>query len=236
MRMASAALLSICAGVALAQQPAGDPANSLQSDTQAWLDKAIANSRPSGAAPLRMVVNVGALDPRLSLAPCGQVEPYLPPGTRLWGKTRIGLRCVDGTTFWNVFLPIHVQAFGEAWVLKSDLSAGTVIGNDAAVLAEVDWAQENSSVLADPALWLGQTAARRLVTGQALRHGMVKPSQVFAAGSMVRIVAKGPGFTVTSDGQAISPGVVGETVRVRIDSGRVLSGVVLDVRTVQVSL
>ncbi len=205
-------------------------------ESQAWLDRTVAAARPTGSAPLRMVVQVGALDSRLQLAPCGQIEPYLPPGTRLWGKTRIGMRCVDGMARWNVFLPVLIQAFGQTWVVRSDVAAGSVLSMGDAVLAEVDWAQEDSSVLADPELWVGQTATRALRTGQTLRHGMVKPAQVFQAGSMVRIVAQGSGFSVTSNGQALTAGVVGEMARVRIDNGRILSGVVLDMRTVRVSL
>ena len=223
-------------GLALAQTPRQDPGTSLVKDSQVWLDQAVAAARPAGAVPLRMEISVGALDNRLTLAPCATVEPYIPAGMRLWGKTRLGLRCVDGSARWNVFLPVQVKAFGQAWVVKGDVASGAVLGEDDAVLAEVDWAQENNSILADSAMWIGQTAARQLTTGQALRHGMVKPAQVFQAGAMVRVVAQGSGFAVTSDGQALSAGVVGAQARVRIDNGRILSGVVLDVRTVRVDL
>jgi flagella basal body P-ring formation protein FlgA len=131
---------------------------------------------------------------------------------------------------------VQVKAFGQAWVVKGDIAPGTVLGEDDAVLSEVDWAQENNSVLSDPAMWVGQAAARRLSTGDVLRSGVVKPAQVFQAGSMVRVVAQGNGFAVTSDGQALSAGVVGAQARVRIDSGKILSGVVLDVHTVRVDL
>ncbi len=213
-----------------------DRGAALVRDTQAWLDNTVAAARPAGAAPLRMEVSVGALDNRLTLAPCATVEPYIPPGMRLWGKTRLGLRCIDGNARWNVLLPVQVKAFGQAWVVKGDIPAGTVLGEDDAVLAEVDWAQDNASVMADPAMWVGQTAARQLSTGQVLRVGAVRPAQVFQAGAMVRVVAQGPGFAVTSDGQALSAGVIGALARVRIDNGRILSGVVLDVRTVRVDL
>ncbi len=215
---------------------AQDQAAQIAQESQAWLEKAVANTRPTGAAPLRMVVQVGSLDSRLSLAPCAQVEPYMPTGTRLWGKTRIGLRCIDGPSRWNVFLPVQVQAFGQTWVMRSDVPSGATLALDDAVMAEVDWAIENQSVLADPEMWIGQTATRALRTGQVLRHGMVKPSQVFQAGSMVRIIAKGPGFSVTSGGQALSAGIVGEMARIRVDNGRVVSGLVLDMRTVEVNL
>ncbi len=237
---ATALLLAGAAGGAAAQATTTgaslEPAAMVVQESQAWLDRTVAAARPTGSAPLRMVVQVGALDSRLQLAPCGQIEPYLPPGTRLWGKTRIGMRCVDGMSRWNVFLPVQIQAFGQTWVVRSDVAAGSVLSMGDAVLAEVDWAQEDGSVLADPDLWVGLTATRALRTGQTLRHGMVKPAQVFQAGSMVRIVAQGSGFSVTSNGQALSAGVVGEMARVRIDNGRILSGVVLDMRTVKVSL
>ena len=229
--------LAIAGVLALAAQvQAQDRGAALVKDTQAWLDRTVEAARPVGAAPLRMEVSVGALDSRLTLAPCATVEPYIPPGMRLWGKTRLGLRCIDGNARWNVFLPVQVKAFGQAWVIKGDVAAGAILGEDDAVLAEVDWAQENANVLADPALWIGQTAARQLSTGQTLRFGLVKPSQVFQAGAMVRVVAQGAGFAVTSDGQALSAGVLGGQAKVRIDNGRVLSGVVLDVHTVRVDL
>ena len=232
-----ALLVAACAtGPAGAQTPQQDLGASLVKDSQVWVDQMVASARPAGAAPLRIAITVGALDSRLTLAPCATVEPYIPSGMRLWGKTRLGLRCVDGSARWNVFLPVQVKAFGQAWVVKADLAPGTVLTEDDAVLTEVDWAQENNSVLADSAMWVGQTAARQLTTGQALRQGMVKPAQVFQAGAMVRVVAQGSGYVVTSDGQALSAGVIGAQARVRIDSGRILSGVVLDVRTVRVDL
>ena len=224
--------LALCLGSGVrAQQVAG-----LIKDTQAWLDQAVAAARPGGAVPLRLEVSVGALDSRLTLAPCGQVEPYVPPGMRLWGKTRLGLRCVDGMARWNVFLPVQVKAFGLAWVVKGDVAQGKVLNAGDAMQVEVDWAQENSPVISDMAMWIGQTAVRQLGTGQALRAGMVRPSQVFQAGAMVRVLAQGAGFQVMSDGLALSAGVVGTQAKVRVEGGRILTGIVTDMRTVRVDL
>lgn len=205
-------------------------------DTRRWLDQAVASVQTAGAAPLRMEVSVGSLDSRLRLASCGRVEPYLPVGTRLWGRTRLGLRCIDGAARWNVFLPVTIKAIGPAWVMRRDVSAGTVLGAEDVMEAEVDWAEENSPIIADAAQWVGQVAARSLGTGQALRQNMVRPAQVFQAGTQIRVVAQGTGFQIMADGQALSPGVVGQLARVRMDNGRVMSGTVLDARTVQMAL
>lgn len=204
--------------------------------TQRWLDNAVAGVRPSDANPLRMEVTVGALDSRLRLAPCARIEPYIPGGTRLWGKTRLGLRCLEGGAKWNVFLPVTIKAYGPAWVIKGNVAAGAVLTEADAMETEVDWAEETSPVIASRAQWVGQVASKSLTTGQALRQSMTRPAQVFQAGAQVRVVAQGVGFQITSDGQALSAGVVGQPARVRMDNGRVMSGVVLDNRTVRLEI
>jgi flagella basal body P-ring formation protein FlgA len=217
-------------------QAQGATAPEVQSVAQDWLRDATAAAQPAGATALRMEVKLGSLDSRLKLAPCGNVEPYLPPGARLWGRTRVGLRCVDGISRWNVSLPVTVNAYGNAWVIKGQVAAGSAITEDDVVEAEVNWAEESSPVIRDKALWVGQTATRALMTGQTLRQGMVRPAQVFQAGAQVRVLAQGVGFQVSAEGQALSAGVVGQIARVRMENGRVSSGTVLDTKTVKIDL
>ncbi len=225
-----------CAGaLAQGQAAAGEADNSaVYSNAQRWLDDTLASS--AGSLPLRMEVTVGALDRRLRLAPCDQIDPYIPPNTRLWGKTRLGLRCLQGTSKWNVFLPITVKAFGPAWVIRGNVAQGAVLSEDDAMSAEVDWAELNSPIVANQADWVGYTATRSLNTGQALRQDMTRAAQVFQAGSQVRVLARGVGFEIATSAQAISAGVVGQSARVRMDNGRVMTGQVMDSRTVRLEL
>lgn len=202
--------------------------------TQSWIDSSLRGGAQQ--LPLRMEVEVGELDPRLRLAPCARVEPYLPAGSRLWGRTRLGLRCTEGATRWNVFLPVTVKAFGPAWVLTGNVSSGAVLTQADATEAEIDWAAEASSVVADPSLWVGQVAARPLQAGQALRQSMVRAPKLFQAGAQVRVSAQGVGYAVSAGGQALSAGSVGQTVRVRMDNGKVISGIVDENGTIAVNL
>ena len=201
-----------------------------------WLNDALANLPKTAKSPLRMVLVLGELDSRLHLAPCTRVEPYMPVGVRLWGKARIGLRCLEGSTKWNVFLPITVHAFGPAWVIKSGISAGATLMEDDAMEAEVDWSESPSPILSKSSQWLGAIATSALSTGQALRQVSIKPAQVFQIGAQVRVLAQGTGFTITSDGQAMSAGVVGQLTQVKMENGRILSGVVVDNRTVRLNI
>ena len=222
------------AGAAVAQV-AVDPAADLAPLTQRWLDDALARNASPGL-PQRMEVSVGVLDSRLRLAPCARVEPYLPTGARLWGRTRLGLRCVEGATAWSVFLPVTIKAFGPAWVLNSNVAPGAVLEAGDASEAEVDWAAESAPVLAHPEMWVGQVASRSLTAGQALRQAMVRAPQLFRAGAQVKVVAQGPGYAVTSSGQAMSAGAAGQNVRIRMSNGRIIGGTVNDDGTVGVVL
>ena len=225
-------LLSGAATSAWAQSLAAE----LQDVARVWVLDSLKTTQANAAGNLRTEVVVGAPDARLKLAPCGNMETYLPAGSRLWGKTRVAVRCVDGMSRWNVSLPVTISAWGKAWVVRSQVPVGAVITQNDVVDAEVNWAEESSPVLRDPAVWLGYMASRSLTTGQTLRADMVRPAQVFQAGSLVKVVAQGPGFQIASDGQALTVGVVGQVARVRMDSGRVASGVVLDVKTVKIEL
>lgn len=190
----------------------------------------------AGEAPLRPEVVVGTLDTRLRLAPCNKVEAHLPAGTRLWGRSRIGLRCVDGPTRWNVFVPVTVKAWGPAWVLKHPVASGATLSQDDAEMAEIDWAEQPASVLASPALWVGRQAAYGLQPGQALRQNMVRAAPAFAAGAMVKVSSAGTGFQVVVTGEAMAPGIEGQPTRVRLPGGKVVSGLVRDAQTVEIDL
>jgi len=184
----------------------------------------------------RVEVVVGQLDSRLRLAPCQHVEPYVPDGMRMWGKSRIGLRCTQGPSKWNVYLPITVKVYGTALVASTGLQAGAVLTSADLSTAEVDLAEESSPPVAGADLAVGRTLARPLKAGQGLRQSHLKPRQWFAAGETVTVLAQGKGFSVSGEAQALNPGVEGQPVRVRTESGRVLTGVPTGDRRVELPL
>ena len=219
--------LALAAGGAWAQQ---DGMTQLNQISQRFLDEALHQGQeaPAGgnALPLRMEVQLGQLDSRLRLAACAKVEPYLPAGSRLWGRTRLGLRCLQGAVPWNVFLPVTVKAWGPAWVLQTAVPAGRPLAAGDAVQAEVDWAEDAAPVFANAQDWIGQVAARPLASGQALRQNMLRPPPLFAAGAQVQVMVNGGGFAVAASGKAMAAAGEGQAVRVRLDNGRLVSGTV----------
>lgn len=175
-----------------------------------------------GAAAPRVVVELGQLDRRLRLAPCERVEPRLPPG-HFWGRTRVGLRCVEGPTHWQVWLPLTVRVFAPALVAAAAMPAGAVLGATDLQVAEVDWAASPQTPHVRAPELVGRTLARPLRPGQAIYARDLRQRQWFAAGETVQVLARGAGFTVTGEALALGPGLEGRTVRLRIESGRVIS-------------
>jgi flagella basal body P-ring formation protein FlgA len=222
--------LALWASFSAAAQPL--PAATLQA-AQSMVRAAAQALAPRGA---RIEVEPGALDTRLRLAPCARIEPYLPASARAWGAGRVGLRCLEGDTAWNVTLPVTVRVFAPAPVAAAPLPAGTVIEAMHLRLAEVDWAAAPSPVQADADALRGRTLAQPLPAGQPVRTTNLRPRQWFAAGDTVRIVAQGNGFAVSGEGQALSHGIEGQSARVRTESGRIVHGKPLGDRRLELPL
>lgn len=184
--------------------------------------QAPASSEGSGAPTRRIEVVLGELDPRLKLAPCQQVKAYMPQGATLWGKTRVGLRCEQGSVKWNVYWPVTVKVWGQGVVAAAAVEPGQEMAPEDVVLGEVDLAESNSPVLLALSDVLGRSAQRRMAAGQAVRQSDLKARRWFSAGDPVRLQLKGEGFMAAAEGTALSHGDEGRCARIRTHQGRVV--------------
>ncbi len=232
-RWLAALLLGLCSVGALAQGQGLDAWRQLLQQTAT---SAVTQLNQGLGSSARVMVELGQADPRLRLAPCQRAEPYLLPGLRLWGRSRIGLRCVEGPTRWNVTLPLTVHVIAPALVATGPLDAGTPLAAEHLRLAEVDLAAEPGAVYTDTAALVGRTLARPLQAGEALRTDRLRQRQWFAAGAQVKVIARGDGFAIAGEGQALGQGIEGQDVRVRFENGRTVTGRAIGEREVEVLL
>ena len=222
-RLAGLALAALAVTASAQDEPGYTPDDALLKQVETMARNGASAATAEQGSGVRVEVKVGKLDPRLKLAPCQQITPYLPPGLPVWGSTRIGLRCTQGARPWNVSIPIQVSVFTQATVARSALPPGTVLDGSMLMQTEVDIAAAPGAAVPDPMLVIGRVLGRPVAAGATLRQTDLKPRQYFASGETVRVTALGPGWQVVTEAQAVGAGIEGQSARVRTDGGRLLN-------------
>jgi flagella basal body P-ring formation protein FlgA len=196
-----------------------------QSQDLEALRRAVAEFAHSQAArlPGEVEIEVGPLDERLQLNSCQGLQTYLPAGTRLWGRSSVGVRCQKPES-WSIIVPITVRVMGEAVYTARPLARGETLTDQDVTAQRTDLAQLPAGVLTDRSQAVGRVPNVSVAAGLPLRAEMLRGAYVVTQGQNVRIVFAGDGFKVTSEGRALGNAALGETVQVRSASGKVVKG------------
>lgn len=184
----------------------------------------------------RIEVALGQADGRLRLSPCEEAVVFVPATVKLWGRSRIGLRCERGASRWSITLPITVKAYGQGVVPIAALPPGTAMAAGDLRIDEVDLAAESAPAVLSLDDAVGRQLMRGLAPGASLRTSYLKPRRYFAAGDPVRLVVRGSGFSVNGEGQALVPGEDGQCARIRTEGGRVICARPIGDRLAEVGL
>jgi len=220
------ALIAFLAAAAGAQTTPVDPVQQFVQREAAAVAAKLGNQ-------LRLEVSVGALSSGLQLAPCARMEPFIPSGVRMWGRTYIGMRCMEGAT-WSALVPVTIKIFGPALIAARPLAALQPITLDDLRTAEVEWTRETQGVVTEAAQIDNRVLMRPISAGQPIPLAALRAPQVVGQGDPVKVVGQGRGFEIQTDGIALATALDGQTVRVRTESGRILTGIARAGRTVEV--
>ncbi|AFQ46868.1 flagellar basal body P-ring biosynthesis protein FlgA [Burkholderia cepacia GG4] len=209
--------------VGVACRTIGNPASRL-----AFLQQQVAG------LPGKTTATVAAAFPR-GLAACTTLEPFLPTGARLWGRTTVGVRCA-GERPWTVYLQAKVAVQATYYVAARQIAPGEPLSAADLVARDGDLTVLPLAVITDPAQAVGATALVRISAGLPLRQDLLKSPASVSAGQTVRVVAAGPGFTISAEGSALANAAPGQSVRVRMAAGQIVTAIVKDAGTVEIPL
>jgi len=92
-----------------------------------------------------------------------------------------------------------------------------------------------TGVITDPASATGKTLRNSLGAGQPLRSDQLLAPLVIRQGQTVRVISKGPGFAVSSEGKAINNAAVGQIAQIRMNTGQTVSGIAQADGSVEIS-
>ena len=202
----------LCSGAAFASQ----------SDPVLEAAKAHARNLAKGHGQ-EIRVEAGPLD-SARLTPCDALQTYTPPGTRSIGRTHVGVRCLAPTP-WNILVPVRIAVIGEYQTARRALMARQTVGPDDLATARGDLAQLPRGAITDPADAIGKTLRNSVVSGQILRADQLITKPVIRQGQQVRVLVQGEGYAVRSEGKALNNAAPGEIARIKMPSGRTISGV-----------
>jgi flagella basal body P-ring formation protein FlgA len=178
----------------------------------------------SAGLPGEASIEVGALDPRMSLASCPAPQAFQQPGARAWGKTTVGVRCTAPSA-WTVYIQAKVAVQGEYVAAAVPLAQGQPIQQSQLVLVKGDLAAMPNGVVTDMAQAVGRSSTISLPSGAPLRLDALRSKPVVQQGQLVRVVSTGTGFKVSAEARAIGSAAEGQVVQVRTPAGAIISGV-----------
>ncbi len=174
--------------------------------------------------PGEIRVTVGAVDPRLKLPACTTPEAFLPPSSKAWGKTTVGVRCTAPSA-WTIYISAKVQVQAEYIAAAVPLAQGQTIGQNDIAKVKGDLTALPPGIVTDASQAIGRTVTSSVNVGAPLRQDAMRNQQAIQQGQAVRIVLNGAGFSVTSEARALNNANEGQLTQVRTPAGQVVSGI-----------
>ncbi|MDQ8032382.1 flagellar basal body P-ring formation chaperone FlgA [Bordetella genomosp. 1] len=169
------------------------------------------------------------------LSACDNLVPFLPTAMRLRARMTVGVRC-NTPQAWTTYVQATVSVPGEYYVAARQIGAGAAIQPDDLTTREADLVSLPAGAITDINAIMGMQATRRIAAGQAIRGNALRSAASVSRGQIVRITARGNGFVVSSEGQALDDAAPGAMVQVRTANGQVVSGVVRSAGLVEIRL
>ena len=184
--------------------------------------------------PGHVSISVSKLDPRLDLAACATPQAFMPSGSRVWGKTTVGIRCTVPTP-WTVYIQAKVSVVADYIVTAAPLAQGQIVSATDLATMQGDLTTLPTGIITDAAQAIGRTVTLSLQAGSALRQDSLRSQPAVQQGQTVRLVSVGPGFQVSSEGQALTSAGEGQLVQARTQAGQMIRGIAKAGGVVEVS-
>lgn len=173
--------------------------------------------------PGKVKITLGQIDSRLSLAQCANMEAFMPNGSRIWGKTTVGVRCTIPSS-WTLFVQADVSVTGNYVVSAAPLARGQILESEQLSMAVGDLTKLPNGVITDKIQAVGKTIIVSIPAGTPLRSDALRVQAAIQQGQNVRLITLGNGFEVSTEGHALNSANAGQPVQIRLANGQVVTG------------
>jgi flagella basal body P-ring formation protein FlgA len=172
-------------------------------------------------------ISLGALDPRLRLASCGQaLRVSLPPGRTATATSSLAVRCL-GPRPWTLYVGVQFTRYAEVTIATRPLARGEVIQDRDLSLERRPFNVARTDYFTRREEVIGRVATRAIGAHEAINAGNSKRARLVRRGALVVLALRGSAVEVRVKGIALEDGALGERVSVRNQSSaRVVEGTV----------
>ena len=189
----------------------------------------------SRSLPGEVRIQVGEFNGDNGLVPCVQLEAFLPPGARAWGRVSVGVRCLAPAP-WTAYVPAEVRVKGLYLVSTGPIAAGQILGPADIRREAGELTAQAADVLTEPSQAVGHAARVSLAGGRPLVASHLRLPPAVLQGQPVKVVSRGAGFQVANDGVALSSAADGQAAQVRLANGQVVRGTARNGGIVEITL
>ena len=211
-----------------------EPSNTSRDGGQAWLSL-IQSAVTERFAQMGYVdIEMPALASHPRWIACNAPVTKIRQINRPTGRVYLTLECQQPR--WQAQADVSVKAKRSVVVAQRNLSHNTLIEAGDVSVIEIDWTNVSDDAVTDLDSVVGKTLGRSMGLGQVLTLNSVRQTAVIKNGEMVRIEMVGASFVIGGEGVALQQGFAGETIRIKMKSGQVVSAVVLRAGLVRIDL
>lgn len=169
--------------------------------------------------------DIGSVDSRLTLAQCPRsLDVEFTGDPERSTRTTLLVSC-DGDQPWRIFLNATVRIQVDGWVADRPIGRGERLRKDMLRSSPVVINDNRRSGFRDPQHMIGMQAARNIRAGTAITPRLLDKPLAVERGDRVVISAGSDVFSITTRGEAVRSGRVGEQIPViNENSGRRVRG------------
>jgi flagellar basal body P-ring formation protein FlgA len=118
-------------------------------------------------------MEVNAVDLRVSLPDCAELQAFRPDGASAAGDTSVGVRCL-GASSWSIVLPVRILVTGYYLAAAHPIERGQLLQREDFVTREGDLTQLPADALNTALDAVGKVTTIRIASGDVIQSAMMR--------------------------------------------------------------
>lgn len=162
------------------------------------------------------------IDSRLTLKPCpdDKLEVFNPYKTAMLNTSTMGIKCMEETNHWTLYVPVKINIFKTVLVAKHVLLKGTRLSTEDMYQTEMDTQSLKQGYFINAQELTGQVCKRDIAPDHPLNPYNIELPKLVKRGEQVTITAVIDNLTVSMQGIAIGDGILGDNIKVKNSSSK----------------